>query len=124
MWWFQLVLILALLGIAVYLLRSTPSPRQLAIRRILMLLGLLAGVVIVIWPDLLTGIAQLVGIGRGVDLLFYGAIVVGLLYAVGEYKRGVQLARANTELARELALTEARLGDRITELEAQLRNER
>lgn len=120
MWWFQLLLVLALLAIAFYLLRSSPSPRHQAIRRIVILAGLAAGVVIVIWPDLLTTLARLVGIGRGADLLFYAAIVVGLLYAVSEYKRGVQLARANTELARELALTEALLGDRITELEAKL----
>jgi hypothetical protein len=32
----------------------------------------------------------------------------------------VQLQRANTQLAREIALTEARLTDRIAELEARL----
>ena len=120
MWWFQLILVVALLAIAIYLLRSQPSARELAVRRIVMLLGLAMGVVVVIWPDLLTAIAKLVGIGRGADLLFYGAIVVGLLFAVSEHKRGVELARANTQLARELALTEARLEDRIAELEAKL----
>ncbi|MDO9590014.1 MAG: DUF2304 domain-containing protein, partial [Microcella sp.] len=63
---------------------------------------------------------QLVGIGRGADLLFYLAIVAGLIYVVNEYKRSVQLVRANTQLAREIALTEARLTDRITELEGRL----
>ena len=48
------------------------------------------------------------------------AIVAGLLYVVNEYKRSVQLQRANTQLAREIALTEARLTDRIAELEARL----
>jgi hypothetical protein len=118
--WFQIILVLALLGIAVYLLRSTPSPRHLAIRRLVMLVGILAGIVVIIWPDLLTVIAQLVGIGRGADLLFYVAIIVGLLYIVNEYKRSVRLARLNTRLAREITLTEARLGDRISELEARL----
>lgn len=118
--WFQIVLILALVGIAAYLLRSTPSPRHLAIRRLVMLVGILAGIVVIIWPDLLTALAQLVGIGRGADLLFYLAIIIGLLYIVNEYKRSVRLARLNTRLAREITLTEARLNDRISELEARL----
>jgi len=118
--WFQIILVLALLGIAVYLLRSTPSPRHLAIRRLVMLVGILAGIVVIIWPDLLTVLAQLVGIGRGADLLFYLAIIIGLLYTVNEYKRSVRLARLNTRLAREITLTEARLNDRISELEARL----
>ncbi|MBX9472717.1 DUF2304 domain-containing protein [Microcella sp.] len=118
--WFQIILIIALAGIAVYLVRSTPSPRHLAIRRLLVLLALASGVVVVLWPGLLSWLASLVGIGRGADLLFYLAIVAGLIYVVNEYKRSVQLTRANTQLAREIALTEARLVDRIAELEARL----
>lgn len=118
--WFQIILIVALIGIGVYLVRSSPSPRHLAIRRLLVLVALLGGVVIVLWPGLLSWLAELVGIGRGADLLFYLAIVAGLIYVVNEYKRSVQLARTNTQLAREIALTEARFTDRITELEARL----
>lgn len=118
--WFQVILIIVLIGIGIYLLRSSPSPRHLAIRRLLVLLALVAGGVMVVWPGLLSWLAQLVGIGRGADLLFYLAIVGGLIYVVNEYKRSVQLTRANTQLAREIALTEARLVDRIAELEAAL----
>ena len=115
--WFQVILVIALVGIAFYLMRSTPSPRHLAIRRLLVLVALVAGVVLAVWPGLLSALASLVGIGRGVDLLFYLAIVAGLIYVVNEYKRSVQLTRANTQLAREITLLEARLTDRITELE-------
>jgi hypothetical protein len=118
--WFQVILIVVLLGIAVYLLRSTPSARHLAIRRLLVLVALVAGVVVVVWPGLLSWLAALVGIGRGADLLFYLVIVAGLIYVVNEYKRSVQLARANTQLAREITLTEARLEDRIAVLESRL----
>jgi hypothetical protein len=118
--WFQLALVIALAGIAVYLVRSTPSPRHQAIRRLLVLFVLVAGVIVVIWPGLLSALATLVGVGRGVDLLFYLALVAGLIYVVSEYKRSVEQTRAMTQLARELALTEARLTDRITELETKL----
>ncbi len=115
--WFQILLVLALVGTAVYLLRSTPNAKHLAIRRLVVFLGLAVGIVVVVAPGFLTRIANAVGIGRGADLLFYVAILAGLIYVVNEYKRSVQLARANTQLARELALTEARLQDRIAELE-------
>ncbi len=118
--WFQVILIVALIGTAIYLVRSAPSAKHLAVRRLVVLLTLASGVVLVLWPGLLSWVAALVGIGRGADLLFYLAIVAGLIYVVNEYKRSVQLARANTQLAREIALTEARLVDRITALEAQL----
>lgn len=118
--WFQLVLVVALVLIGAYLLWSKPGARHLAVRRFVMLLTLLVGVTVVIWPGLLTQLAGLVGVGRGVDLLFYLAVVAGLLYVVNEHKRSVMLARANTQLARELVLTEARLTDRIAALEARL----
>ncbi|MER3394436.1 MAG: DUF2304 domain-containing protein, partial [Microcella pacifica] len=103
--WFQVIVIVVLLGTAVYLVRSSPSAKHLAIRRLVVLLILAAGVVLVLWPGLLSWLAALVGIGRGADLLFYLAIVAGLVYVVNEYKRSVQLARANTQLAREITLT-------------------
>jgi small membrane protein len=118
--WFQVVLVLALVLIGAYLLWSQPGPRHLAVRRVIMLVTLFGGVTVIIWPGLLTQLARLVGVGRGVDLLFYFALVAALLYVVNEYKRSVMLARANTQLARELVLTEARLTDRIADLEAQI----
>lgn len=118
--WFQIVLVLALIMIGAYLLISRPSARHLAVRRIVMISALVGGVTVAIWPGLLTRLAQLVGVGRGVDLLFYLALVAGLIYVVNEYKRSIMLTRANTHLARELVLTEARLTDRISELEAKL----
>ena len=122
--WFQILLVVALIALGTYLLRSRPGQRHLAVRRSIMLLGLVGGIVIIVRPDLLTQAARVVGVGRGVDLLFYLAIVAGLLYVVNEYKRSVMLARANTHLSRELVLTEARLTDRIKELENELRDRR
>jgi hypothetical protein len=111
--WFQIILIVAMLAIAVYLLRATPSARHLAIRRVFVLLVLAAGVVVVLAPGWLSALATLVGIGRGSDLLFYSAIIAFLFYVVVDYKRSLETQRAATRLARELALTRARLEDQI-----------
>jgi len=111
--WFQIILIAAMVAIAAYLIRATPTPKHLAVRRLLVLVALIAAVVVVIWPGVLTWLAHLVGIGRGSDLLFYAAIVAFLFYVVVDYKRSVQASRATTRLARELTLTEARLQDTL-----------
>lgn len=111
--WFQILLILALAAIAFYLLRAAPTPKHLAIRRIVVLIALAGGVVLILLPGVLTWLAHLVGIGRGSDLLFYAAIVAFLFYIVVDYKRSIAVTRANTRLARQLTLTEARLEDAI-----------
>lgn len=111
--WIQIILISAMFGITLYLVRSTPSARHLALRRLLLFIALVCSIVIILAPGWLTAIAHALGIGRGTDLLLYGLIVVFLLYAVTEYKRSLQATRATTTLARQLALTEARLEDVI-----------
>lgn len=115
--WIQIILIAAMFGITLYLIRSTPSARHLALRRLLLFIALILAIVIILAPGWLTAIAHALGIGRGTDLLLYGVIVVFLLYAVTEYKRSLQAARAMTALARKLALTEARLDDAMARLE-------
>jgi hypothetical protein len=111
--WFQIILIVAMVAIAAYLIRATPTPKHLAVRRLLVLVALVAAVVVVIWPGVLSWLAHVVGIGRGSDLLFYAAIVAFLFYVVVDYKRSVQASRATTRLARELTLAEARLQDAL-----------
>ena len=109
--WIQIILILAMLGIAFYLLRSRPSPRHLALRRLGVVLALLVGIIVVLAPGWLTLAANAVGIGRGADLLLYAAIVMFLLYVVAEYKKSVETSRNLSRLARALTLAEARLQD-------------
>jgi hypothetical protein len=114
--WIQAILIVAMLAVAFYLLRARESARHLAIRRGLVLLAVVAAVVVIILPGLLSLLAHAVGIGRGTDLLLYAFIVAALFYVVTDYKRSVQANRANTQLARELTLVEARLADAIAAL--------
>jgi hypothetical protein len=113
--WIQILLVVGLILTAVYLVRSSPSASHQAIRRILVILAVILGIVAVIWPGLLSMIAHALGIGRGADLLLYGLVVVFLIEAVSNYKRSVTQARTTSALARELALTEARLEDALNE---------
>lgn len=115
MLWTQIIFIVALLGIGAYVVRSQPSARHLALRRLTLFAALLAGIVIVLAPGWLTAVANFVGVGRGTDLLVYISIVAFILYVVSDYKKTVMLTRTNTELARALTLSNARLEDKITE---------
>lgn len=118
MLWTQLIIVGILLGVVVYLMRSEPSASHLAVRRLTVIVVILIGVVVVLWPGLLTATANLLGIGRGTDLLLYASIIAGIIYVVSDYKKTVLVSRTTTELARAVALAEARLEDRIREAEA------
>jgi small membrane protein len=65
---------------------------------------LVAGAVAVIFPDITSRVAQLVGVGRGADLVTYLAIVVVMFVLLHYYMKFVELQRQVTELTRELAI--------------------
>jgi small membrane protein len=65
---------------------------------------LIAGAVAVIFPDLTSRVAKLVGVGRGADLVAYLAIVVVMFVLLHYYTKFVELQRQVTELTRELAI--------------------
>lgn len=113
MLWTQLIIIAVLLGIVIYVVRSDPSARHLAVRRLTVVAVLLLGVVVVLWPGLLTAVAHALGIGRGTDLLLYAGIIAAIIYVVSDYKKSVLASRMTTQLARDLTLAEARLEDRV-----------
>lgn len=107
----QVVLIAAILGVALLLNRSTADSRHQAIRRLLLLGFVVAAVVSVAVPSLLSRIAAFVGVGRGTDLLLYALVIAFLSYIATSLRRTRQLTSRITVLARELALAQARIED-------------
>lgn len=108
----QLVIkILLLVGVAVttlLLTRSSAGARHQAIRRVLLVLFALAAAALILAPSLLSGLAGLVGVGRGTDLLLYALAVAFACFLATYYGRMRALNRQITELTRALALTDAR----------------
>lgn len=103
----KIVLLAAIVVVTTMLTRSTAGARHQAIRRLLLVgFVVLAGVAI-LFPRLLTQLAQLLGVGRGADLLLYGLTVVFLGYVAASYRRMRQMEQQVTTLARELAVREA-----------------
>jgi hypothetical protein len=100
----QVFLLVALLLISFYLLKSKPSVRSQAVRRLVLILAILGGIVLVIVPDLLFVTASALGIAQGSDFLLYLFIIAMLFYIVHQYRRMLWFDKVNTDLAREIAL--------------------
>lgn len=108
---FQFLLILGVVVATGFALRLLPGERSLALKRILALLFVLAAVLAIIFPAMLTVIARFFGIGRGTDLLLYVFIVAVLLFAVATIRAKARSDARVTELARAVALMEARFSE-------------
>lgn len=105
----QLLLIPAVILAVVLSLRSRQSLRGQARRKIFAAITVVAGVVAVIFPDLLQVIADFVGVTRGVDLMLY-ALVLIIIYVIGSTSVRFREQEARlVRLTRELALAEAEL---------------
>jgi hypothetical protein len=104
----QFLLIVAALGLLLLLLRSRMSARTRAWKKLIMVALTCVAVASILRPELTQKAANLVGVGRGTDLLLYLLIAVFLYVAVGFYLRFRDMERQLTILARRVALDEAR----------------
>lgn len=109
--WIQLILLAAIVGVALTLNRSTADARHQAIRRILLMLFVAGAAASVLFPQILTRIANLIGVGRGADLLLYALVIAFLSFMATSFRRMNQLQSRITVLARELTLAQARAED-------------
>jgi hypothetical protein len=95
------VVIIALAGF--FLLRNGGA-RQQALRRIVMLIFVLVAAFSVFFPQVWTWVANLLGIGRGADLLLYLLVLIFIGFVANTYRRFRQLENSLTTVSRELAL--------------------
>jgi hypothetical protein len=102
----QLVLIVVVFLVAARLLRGRGARTQ-AVRR----LGLLVFAGLAAWsilfPQVVTNVAKLVGVGRGTDMVLYALVVAFLSFTVTTFVRFHDFETRYTKLARRLALDEA-----------------
>jgi hypothetical protein len=103
----QIILIVAALGLLVVLLRSRTSARTRAWKKLILILLTAVAVASILRPELTQRAANVVGVGRGTDLLLYLLTAVFLYVVVGFYLRFRDVERQLTLLARQLALDEA-----------------
>ena len=75
--------------------------------RLLAILLFLTATVFVLFPNLTTGIAKALGVGRGTDLLLYVSLIAGIHAFLLLYRRMRELERKITEQIRTAALKDA-----------------
>jgi hypothetical protein len=107
----KLLLIVSVLAILAWVIRSRPTTRRLALTRIGSITVAVCWVVAVINPDLVTWVANLIGVGRGTDLVLYLLVVVFTISSVAQYQR---IRRLDDRIA-ELTRSQALLGRRVEE---------
>jgi hypothetical protein len=101
------LLVPALVAAVFLSLRARSSLKGQARRKILAAVTVLAGVVAVLFPDLLQVAAEAVDVHRGTDLLLYGLVLV-IIYMVGSSSVRFREQEARVVLlARQVALAEA-----------------
>lgn len=108
---FQFVLIALVICIAALAVNSLPGEKSLAIKRLIALVFVAAAIVAILFPEILSAVARFLHIGRGTDLLLYAAVVAGLGFAMLTVRAKARSDARVTELARAVALMEARLAD-------------
>jgi len=101
----QFVLSALLFGIVVY---SWTEYRRAPAIGLLSMLTALTGLYFVWVPAHATWLAELVGIGRGVDLILYLWVVISLIVLLNLHLKLRKQMEVITVLARELALANAR----------------
>lgn len=76
------------------------------INRLLLLGALSLAVILIVWPDLSTRVANWLGVGRGTDLLLYLSIVTVLFVLLMMYAKIKKLEETITSLIRDKAIHE------------------
>lgn len=117
MTFFQFLLIAAVVVAGAVAVRALPGERSLALKRLFALLFVVAAIVAILVPGLLTRVANALGIGRGTDLLLYVFIVAMLVFAVAVIRAKARSDARVSDLARAVALMEARLAERVEDHE-------
>lgn len=81
--------------------------KQLAVRRLLIIAFAVFALLTVLFPAVLTRVANLVGVGRGADLLLYSTVLVLLGFLALQEARTKAAEKRTTYLARRLAIDES-----------------
>jgi small membrane protein len=107
--WIQALLILSVLALLVFLLRSRRSARSKAWVKVGYVLFVIGSVYAILRPDDTTVVANWVGVDRGADLITYMLIIAFAFTTLSAYMRFKDIELKYTRLARAVALQNARV---------------
>jgi hypothetical protein len=105
----QTLLVIAFLALTYFFLSSRNSSRTKAWKKILLLLLIVGAIFFVLFPDYTTNLANLVGVGRGTDLLVYILAVAFIFQLLNGYVKTKQEEQRLVALARKVAIIDANM---------------
>ena len=109
----QILLVSAVVYILAKFL-STPNTTQTqAWKKILLLLIGLTSLILIISPFILDGVAHVLGVGRGADLLLYALTVAFVFGQLNTYNKSKEEHKKIVTLARKLAIFEAQVDKQL-----------
>ncbi|WP_297565738.1 DUF2304 domain-containing protein [uncultured Arcanobacterium sp.] len=100
----KIILITSVLIAAFFLVRSTGNTKNVALRRLLLLIFVILAIFSILFPRITTLVANAIGIGRGTDLLLYLLIIAFLSYSVVMFRRLNILENRIVKLSRQLTI--------------------
>ncbi|AMT69477.1 MULTISPECIES: DUF2304 domain-containing protein [Mycobacteroides] len=102
--WIQPLLIVAVLLLLVYLLRSRATAQAKAWVKLGFVVFVIAGIYAILRPNDTTTLAHWLGLGRGTDLMLYALIIAFAFTTLSTYLRFKDLELRYSRLARAVAL--------------------
>ena len=109
--WIQVLLIIAVVALLVYLLRSRTNAKAKAWVKVGYVLFVIAAIYAILRPDDTTVLANWLGVDRGADLLSYALVIAFVFTTMSTYLRFKELELRYARLARAVALQSARTPD-------------
>ncbi|WP_136706702.1 DUF2304 domain-containing protein [Agromyces sp. H66] len=109
--WIQLLLVVGVITVGLFLARPTGGDSHLALRRLFMAAFVIVAILSILFPQWLSWLANLIGVGRGADLLLYALVLAFLVFVATTYRRNVATNRKLTLLARQITLAQAATED-------------
>jgi hypothetical protein len=103
----KILLLAAILAVGLLAFRGSKRAIHKVLWRGYVVVVLIAAAFTVVFPDILTRLANQVGVGRGTDLVLYVMAVTFMLVSVVLFRRISELERRYTQLARALAVRNA-----------------
>ena len=89
-------------------MRFRDTSKAKAYKKLTLIAFVIAAIIVILFPELLTWIANLIGVGRGTDLLLYGLTLVIIFQMFNSYNKDKQEERRFVKLVRRVAINEAR----------------
>jgi small membrane protein len=107
--WIQALLIVSVLALLVYLLRSRGNARSKAWVKVGYVVFVIISIYAILRPDDTTIVANWLGVDRGADLITYMLIIAFAFTTLSAYMRFKDIELKYARLARAVALQNARV---------------